>query len=61
MANKDAAESENAEKLDYDMARVVQSASLDYLVEERMRCHKAVEAVSKQPFLRYMDVRKKVR
>lgn len=59
MANKEAVDGGTNDRLDYDMVRVVRNSSLDYLVEEQMKCHKAVDSTSK-PFLRYMDVRKKV-
>jgi len=42
-----------------EMRRVVHRVSLDYLVEEKMKQHKANESVSKQ-FLKYIDIRKKV-
>lgn len=43
-----------------EMRRVVHRVSLDYLVEEKMKQHKANESVSKQ-FLKYIDIRKKVK
>ena len=42
-----------------EMRQVIHRVSLDNLVEEKMKQHKANESVSKQ-FLKYIDIRKKV-
>ena len=42
-----------------EMRRIVNRVSLDYLVDEKMKQHKANDSVAKQ-FLKYIDIRKKV-
>lgn len=40
-------------------AKIVQSATLEHLVDEYIRCNQVADSVGAQPFLKYIDVRKK--
>ena len=56
--NKDRGSTASSRQSD-EMRRIVHRVSLDYLVDEKMKQHKANESVAKQ-FLKYIDIRKKV-